>query len=516
MYPEPSDNKNVFFYESDDGHFVPRALLLDLEPRVLHSMRNKRYGRIFSDESFWMSVSGGGAGNIWASGYRQAEEAQETLFDLLDREVESCGNLEGFFLCHSIAGGTGSGMGSFLLELINDRYPKKISQTFSVFPGGPSSSTADNPGGNGSDIPSNHHNRNHSHNHNNTYSGGNGCGAAYIPAESTGSDVVVQPYNSILTLKRLALHADAVVVLENSSLNRLAVETLRLSRPSFSEINFMVATAIANQTAGMRFPSYMNNSLISLLAPLIPTPRTHFLIPSVAPLEANFTTSTHTHTATNPGKSGHFNANVNANANLDAGSDSAGAVSKAGGGYIKRTSASELLRRLLNPRNFMASAPKVSPDDLLSLYVGIRGPVEHTEIKDALSRLHNENILGYGSSNASHYPTQSTYPSSYGVPLPGAVSGGMLRWKPKSLQLAVSTHSPHHRTANRLSGLLLANARPVASLFETASKQFNTLYKRRAFIENFRREPLFRDNLEEFDDAYETVQIITQEYREMS
>ena len=30
--------------------------------------------------------------------------------------------LQGFVMCHSIAGGTGSGMGSYLLEKLNDRY----------------------------------------------------------------------------------------------------------------------------------------------------------------------------------------------------------------------------------------------------------------------------------------------------------------------------------------------------------------------------------------------------------
>ncbi len=69
-------------------------------------------------------------------------------------------------LCHSIAGGTGSGLGSFLLEKLNDRYPKKLIQTYSVFP-------------NSEEV----------------------------------SDVVVQPYNSILSLKRLALNADCVVKL---------------------------------------------------------------------------------------------------------------------------------------------------------------------------------------------------------------------------------------------------------------------------------------------------------------
>ena len=33
-------------------------------------------------------------------------------------------------LCHSIAGGTGSGLGSYLLEALNDRFPKKLIQTY--------------------------------------------------------------------------------------------------------------------------------------------------------------------------------------------------------------------------------------------------------------------------------------------------------------------------------------------------------------------------------------------------
>jgi tubulin gamma len=38
--------------------------------------------------------------------------------------------------------------------------------------------------------------------------------------DQSQSDVVVQPYNSILTLKRLTLNADCVVVLDNTALNR--------------------------------------------------------------------------------------------------------------------------------------------------------------------------------------------------------------------------------------------------------------------------------------------------------
>ena len=40
--------------------------------------------------------------------------------NLINRQCNVC--LQGFVMCHSIAGGTGSGMGSYLLEKLNDRY----------------------------------------------------------------------------------------------------------------------------------------------------------------------------------------------------------------------------------------------------------------------------------------------------------------------------------------------------------------------------------------------------------
>ncbi len=33
------DRKDVFFYQADDEHFIPRALLVDLEPKVISTLR---------------------------------------------------------------------------------------------------------------------------------------------------------------------------------------------------------------------------------------------------------------------------------------------------------------------------------------------------------------------------------------------------------------------------------------------------------------------------------------------
>ena len=41
---------------------------------------------------------------------------------------------------------------------------------------------------------------------------------------------------------------------------------------------------MSTSTATLRYPSYMNNDLIGLIAPLIPTPNLHFLMTGYTPL----------------------------------------------------------------------------------------------------------------------------------------------------------------------------------------------------------------------------------------
>ena len=44
-----------------------------------------------------------------------------------------------------------------------------------------------------------------------------------------------------------------------------------------------IATVMAASTATIRYPGYMNNDLVGLVAPLIPTPRLHFLMTGYTP-----------------------------------------------------------------------------------------------------------------------------------------------------------------------------------------------------------------------------------------
>jgi len=394
---EGTDRKDVFFYQADDEHYIPRAVLLDLEPRVIHSIMNSPYSKLYNPENIYLSKHGGGAGNNWASGYSHGEKLHEEIFDIIDREADGSDSLEGFVLCHSIAGGTGSGLGSYILEKLNDRFPKKLIQTYSVFP-------------NQDEI----------------------------------SDVVVQPYNSLLTLKRLALNADCTVVLDNTALNRIAVDRLHLQNPSFTQINMLVSTIMSVSTATLRYPSYMNNDLIGLIAPLIPTPRLHFLMTGYTPLTTD----------------------------------------QQEGMNIRKTTVLDVMRRLLQPKNMMVSTThdRNANHCYISILNIIQGEVDPTQVHKSLQRIRERKLAQF------------------------------IPWGPASIQVALSRKSPYIQTAHRVSGLMLANNTVISSLFDRTLVQFDKLRKREAFLEQFRKEDMFQENLEELDASREVVQQLVDEY----
>ena len=115
------------------GKYVPRGVLVDLEPGTMDSVRSGPFGQIFRPDNFVFGQSG--AGNNWAKGhYTEGAELVDSVLDVVRKEAESCDCLQGFQMCHSLGGGTGSGMGTLLISKIREEYPDRIMNTFSVVP----------------------------------------------------------------------------------------------------------------------------------------------------------------------------------------------------------------------------------------------------------------------------------------------------------------------------------------------------------------------------------------------
>merc|ERR1712032_1478461 len=58
---------NVYYNEATGGRYVPRAVLMDLDPGTMDSVRAGPFGQLFRPDNFVFGQTG--AGNNWAKGH---------------------------------------------------------------------------------------------------------------------------------------------------------------------------------------------------------------------------------------------------------------------------------------------------------------------------------------------------------------------------------------------------------------------------------------------------------------
>jgi tubulin beta len=98
------------------------------------------------------------------------------------------------------------------------------------------------------------------------------------------SDTVVEPYNATLSVHQLVENADEVMCIDNEALYDICFRTLKLSTPTFGDLNMLVSAVMSGITCCLRFPGQLNADLRKLAVNLIPFPRLHFFLIGFAPL----------------------------------------------------------------------------------------------------------------------------------------------------------------------------------------------------------------------------------------
>ena len=228
---------DVFYNEASGGKYVPRAVLVDLEPGTMDSIRAGPYGRLFRPDNFIFGQSG--AGNNWAKGhYTEGAELVDSVLDVVRKEAEGCECLQGFQITHSLGGGTGAGMGTLLLSKIREEFPDRMLSTFSV-----------------------------------------------VPSPKV-SDAVVEPYNATLSVHQLVENSDETFCIDNEALYDICFRTLKLTTPTYGDLNHLVSFVMSGITTGLRFPGQLNSDLRKLAVNLVPFPRLHFFMVGFAPLSS--------------------------------------------------------------------------------------------------------------------------------------------------------------------------------------------------------------------------------------
>ena len=180
-----------------------------------------------------------GTGNNFAKGYyTEGAELMDSVLEIVRKQAENCDCLQGFQMLHSVGGGTGSGMGSLLLNNLRNEYCDRIINTFTI-----------------------------------------------IPSEKV-SETVVESYNAILGLSEQIIYTDETIVFDNEALFDVCLNPLKIKAPRIPDLNHLISMTLAGVTTCFRYPGQLNTDLRKLMTNMCVYPRLKFFIPGYAPLQS--------------------------------------------------------------------------------------------------------------------------------------------------------------------------------------------------------------------------------------
>ena len=231
--PDPTP---TFFSISDNHQAVPRNAYFDLEGTVIDDVKSGDFHKLHNPESLIHGKED--AANNFARGhYTVGKELSDKCEAYLRKLVDNCNNVQGFFVAHSVGGGTGSGLGALLLEKIAVEYRKKSKIGFEIYPS-PNISTC-----------------------------------------------IVEPYNALLSTHWLLDHTDVSLLLDNEALYDICKKNLSIDKPSYADLNIIITKVVSSMTAALRFNGELNVDLNEFQTNLVPFPRLHFMTTSLAPVQ---------------------------------------------------------------------------------------------------------------------------------------------------------------------------------------------------------------------------------------
>jgi len=175
------------------GQHFARTVLVDTEEKVINKIYNDATTSWIYKPSNIVCQSSGGSANNWAYGYIiNSQRLSDHVLNVVRQEIEKLDHFQGFLLLLSSAGGTGSGIGSRMIEFLREEYETKPIVASVVLP--------------------------------------------FIFGE-----VCTQNYNTILTLARFFDEADFSILFENEQMHAMCTNLLRNPNTMLHDMNGIIS-----------------------------------------------------------------------------------------------------------------------------------------------------------------------------------------------------------------------------------------------------------------------------------
>mmetsp|Transcript_726 Transcript_726/g.2092 ORF Transcript_726/g.2092 Transcript_726/m.2092 type:complete len:178 (+) Transcript_726:965-1498(+) len=152
----------------------------------------------------------------------------------------------------------------------------------------------------------------------------------------------------------------------------------------------------------------------------------------------------------------------------------------------RKTTVLDVMRQLLQTKNIMVSSNMREKEFEESKYISIlnviQGNVDAFQVHKGLQRIREKKLINF------------------------------IDWVPANIQVVVSRKSPYIQTSHRVSGMMLANNTCIRHLFKSCLSHYDKLMRRKAFLDQYEKYSIFRENFLEFDDSKEVLESLINEY----
>lgn len=233
----------------------------------LDEIRNNQYNQLFKPSSLICGREDA-ANNYGRGFYTIGKEMEYLVLETIRKQAETCTNLAGFFIFHSMGGGTGSGLTSLLMQRLAAEYVKKHKLEFVVYPCprvSPPFTSKLHP----------------------IYEQTSPSHDVLIFGTFQLSTAVVEPYNAVLVSHGTMEHSDCAFLVDNEALYDICTRQLYIEKPTYVNLNRIFGQVISALTASMRFDGSMNLDLSEFQTNLVPYPRIHFPLVTYSPFRSD-------------------------------------------------------------------------------------------------------------------------------------------------------------------------------------------------------------------------------------